>query len=49
MTAAGSAVVGTASMVFFVLGGIAAATALQQIYRGDFRVSSSRAVHLTDR
>lgn len=30
--ATASAVVGTASMVFFVLGGIAAATALQEIY-----------------
>jgi membrane protein len=31
-----SAVVGTASMVFFVLGGIATATALQQIYEQTF-------------
>ncbi len=34
--ATASAVVGTASMVFFVLGGIAAATALQQIYERAF-------------
>ena len=34
--ATASAVVGTASMVFFVLGGIAAATALQQIYERVF-------------
>ena len=36
--ATASAVVGTASMVFFVLGGIAAATALQQIYERAFDV-----------
>jgi len=36
--ATASAVVGTASMVFFVLGGIAAATALQQIYERAFEV-----------
>jgi membrane protein len=34
--ATASAVVGTASMVYFVLGGIAAATALQQIYEQAF-------------
>jgi membrane protein len=34
--ATGSAVVGTASMVFFVFGGIATATALQQIYERAF-------------
>ena len=34
--ATASAVVGTASMVFFVLGGIATATALQQIYERAF-------------
>jgi membrane protein len=34
--ATASAVVGTASMVFFVLGGIAAVTALQQIYERAF-------------
>jgi membrane protein len=34
--ATASAVVGTASMVFFVLGGIAAATALQEIYEQAF-------------
>jgi membrane protein len=34
--ATASAVVGTASMVFFVLGGIATATALQQIYEKAF-------------
>lgn len=34
--ATASAVVGTASMVFFVLGGLAAATALQQIYERAF-------------
>ena len=34
--ATASAVVGTTSMVFFVLGGIAAATALQQIYERAF-------------
>jgi membrane protein len=34
--ATASAVAGTASMVFFVLGGIAAATALQQIYERAF-------------
>jgi membrane protein len=36
--ATASAVVGTASMMFFVLGGIAAATALQQIYERAFDV-----------
>jgi membrane protein len=36
--ATASAVVGTASMVFFVLGGIAAATALQEIYERAFEV-----------
>ena len=36
--ATASAVTGTASMVFFVLGGIAAATALQQIYERAFDV-----------
>jgi membrane protein len=36
--ATASAVVGTASMVFFVLGGIAAATGLQEIYERAFEV-----------
>jgi membrane protein len=36
--ATASAVVGTASMVFFVLGGIAAATALQEIYDRAFEL-----------
>jgi membrane protein len=36
--ATASAVVGTASMVFFVLGGIAAATALQEIYERAFEL-----------
>jgi membrane protein len=36
--ATASAVIGTASMVFFVLGGIAAATALQQTYERAFDV-----------
>jgi membrane protein len=36
--ATASAVVGTASMVFFVLGGIAAATALQEIYEQAFHL-----------
>jgi membrane protein len=35
-----NAVVGTASIVFFVLGGIAAATALQQLYERVFDLSS---------
>ena len=35
-TATTSAVVGTASMVFFVFGGIAAAAALQEIYEQAF-------------
>ncbi|HEV8279028.1 MAG TPA: hypothetical protein VGQ26_25500 [Streptosporangiaceae bacterium] len=34
--ATSNAVVGTTSMVFFVLGGIAAATALQQLYERAF-------------
>jgi membrane protein len=40
--ATASAVVGTASMVFFVLGGIAAATALQQIYERAFGLPHRR-------
>jgi membrane protein len=40
--ATASAVVGTASMVFFVLGGIAAATALQQIYEQVFGLPHQR-------
>ena len=35
-----SAVTGTASVVFFVLGGIAAATALQQLYERIFKLES---------
>jgi membrane protein len=38
LAATASAVVGTASMVFFVLGGIAAATALQEMYERAFEV-----------
>jgi membrane protein len=40
--ATASAVVGTASMVFFVLGGIAAATALQEIYEQAFDLPHRR-------
>jgi membrane protein len=40
--ATASAVVGSASMVFFVLGGIAAATALQQIYERAFDLPHRR-------
>jgi membrane protein len=36
--ATAGAVVGTASMVFFVLGGIAAATALQEVYERAFEL-----------